>query len=200
MWNCFWIIPSCWIICFRKISLLINLHRKNVKLGFSGKLDPGRDVFRTRNIFWIEDFEKRVSFWINFFTTHQILKWLWFSKKQIWWKLSFQKITFGCFYTVRTPKFVDMRFSKRMILGKKNFKKNFEMMTFEKNQILKQLFNDATDFESRFPKRVRFLANFTRLNRLLIEGFTGCQVLKWNLYIASDFEVKRIHLRVSKTS
>ena len=53
-------------------------------------------------------------------------------------------------------------------------------------------FNNAIDFQSRFPKRVRLLANFTQLKRLLIESFTECQVLKWKLYDPSAFEVKII--------
>ena len=61
-------------------------------------------------------------------------------------------------------------------------------------------FNNAIDFQSRFPKRVRLLANFTQLNRLLSESFRECQVLKWKLYDASHFQVKRIQLKVSKTS
>ena len=84
---------------------------------------------------------------------------------------------------------------------KENWQKiDLKSRPLKRNRFWNNFFNDAKDFESRFSKRVRFLANFTRLNRLLIEGFTGCQVLKWNLYSASDFEVKRTHLKVSKTS
>ena len=160
---------------------------------FRGKPDPERVIFRTKNNFWIEDFEKRVRSWINFLTTHQILKWLWFSKKQIWWKSSFQKITFGCFYTVRTPKFVAMRFSKRMILGKKIEKKRFEMMTFEKNQILKLL----------FQQRYRFSIKIFETRQIFSQLYTTQQTVNRGFHRVSGFEMKslqRIRLWSEKNS
>ena len=167
---------------------------------FPGKLDPDRVFFHQKTFFESKILKNDSDSESTFFQCIRFWSENGFRKNRIWCKLSAQKTTRGSFYNVRTPRFVVMSFPNRTILGKKIKRKSFEMMTFEKNQILKQLFNDATDFKSRVSKRVRFLAKFTRLNRLLIKGFTGCQVLKWNLYIASDLEVKRIPLKVSQTS
>ena len=58
-------------------------------------------------------------------------------------------------------------------------KEQFPIKTFEKNQILKQVFNNASDFESRNSKYVRILVKSTQLVIFWIGNFTVCHILKY---------------------
>ena len=151
---------------------------------FPGKPDPDRVIFRSKNIFWIEDFEKRFRFWINFFPMHQILKWKWFSKKnRVWCKLSAQKTTRGSFYNVRTRRFVVMSFPKRTILGKKmGIKNSLEIKTFEKNQILKLL----------FQQRYRFSIKISKTRQTFSQLYTTQKTVNRKFYRVSGFEMKAL--------
>ena len=69
-------------------------------------------------------------------------------------------------------------FSKTTNWWKEWKKKQFPFKTFEKNQILKQIFYNASDFESRNSKYVRILVKSTQLVIFWIGNFTACQILK----------------------
>ena len=83
-------------------------------------------------------------------------------------------------------------FSTTTKCWKKGRKNNFLINTYEKNRVLKQVFKNASDFESRFSKRVNLLVNFTQLVIFWISVFTACQVLNFlhqTFYILSIFEL-----------
>ena len=88
----------------------------------------------------------------------------------------------------KTPNSSGMRFLKNHDMEKKWKKNSFWIKTFEKNQILKQVFNNASDFESRISKNVRFLVNSTQLVIFWIGIFTSWRILKHLFYHTSDFK------------
>ena len=151
---------------------------------FPGKPDPDRVIFRSKNNFLNRRFWKKIQILNQLFSNASDfeVKMIFEKKNRVWWKSSFQKIIFGCFYTVRTPKFVAMRFSKRMILGKNIEKKRFEMMTFEENQILKLL----------FQQRYRFSIKISKTRQTFSQLYTTQKNVNRKFYRVSGFEMKAL--------
>ena len=132
----------------------------------------------------MSDFEKKSL------TTNHILKWTWFVQKPIFMNDLLEENHFSILLPRKTPNSLGMRFLKNHDM-EKNWKKNsFWIKTFEKNQILKQVFNNASDFESRVSKYVRFLVNSTQLvifesEFLPRDGF-------WNIFFTTRQILNRI--------
>ena len=108
----------------------------------------------------------------------------------LWWMICSEKVDFRSFYTAKTPISSIMRFLKNHDMEKKWIKTSLWMKTLEKNQILKVTFNNASDFESRISKYVRFSVNFKQLVIFGIGIFTACQILKHPFYHKSDSDQK----------
>ena len=103
----------------------------------------------------MSDFEKKVLQQITFRSE------LGLHKKRFWWMICLQKITFRPFYPAKTPTSSVMRFLKNNDIEKKRKKKTvFESRLPKKKQILKQVLNNASEFESRISNFVRFSVNF----------------------------------------
>ena len=81
-------------------------------------------------------------------------------EKSFWWIICLEKITFRPFSPAKTPTSSVMRFLKNHDIEKKRKKTVFESKLSKKKQILKQVFNNASDFESRISKYVGFSVNF----------------------------------------
>ena len=108
-----------------------------------------RAIFSQLDNFRIENFRtcqiskskvlQRISFW------SEIDLW----KNSFWWKFCFEKISFGSFYPLKAH-FCSYVFSQNPKIIEKIGKKNsFPINTCGENQILKQVFNNASSFESR---------------------------------------------------
>ena len=185
-WNCFWIIPCCWIICFQKSvywSIYTVRTSKMVFSCFPGKLDPDRVFFPSKNIFKLKILKNDSDSESTFFQCIRFWSKNGFRKNRIWCKLSAQKTTRGSFYNLGTPRFVVMSFPKRTILGKKvGIINSLEIKTFEKNQILKQLFQQRDRFSIKISKRRR---TFSQL-------YTTQQTVNRKFYSVSGFEMKAL--------
>ena len=83
-----------------------------------------------------------------------------------------------------------MQFLKNHDIEKKWKKTISESRLSKKKQISKQVFKNASDFESRISKYVRFSVNFEQLVIFGIGSFTACQILKHLFYHTSDFDQK----------
>ena len=106
----------------------------------------------------MSDFEKKnVLQQITFWTEIDLYE------KRFWWMICLQKINFRPFYPAKMPTYSVMRFLKNHDWEKKRKKTVFESRLSKKEQILKQVFNNASDFESRISKYVRFSVNFKQL-------------------------------------
>ena len=103
------------------------------------------------------------------------------------WKFCFQKITLGSFNPMKS------RLLPLCAFPTSNRRKKISLWIkfFEKNQILKHVYNNATDFGSRISQYVRILANFTQLVLFWMGIFLAClilnhpfhrtwQILTWN--------------------
>ena len=85
-------------------------------------------------------------------------------------------------------------------LESKRKKNSLWIKFFERNQILKQVYNNATDLGSRVSQYVRILANFTQLVLFWMGIFLAClilnhlftvrQILNRNFNNLTDFHVK----------
>ena len=175
-----------WRFCVQNLFLISFHTRKNVNFvnfvlfwetWFSEKrIRKTYPTKRFRNESIFESiFQQSVRFWINLFTSFQILNWYsllrqklnWFLQRiRIWSdivmhlnrfrrKFWFQKIFFGSFYSVKTSTSAVMCPLKNHDMEEKRIKSGSRMKPFEKNRILQQLFNNASDFESRFSNYVR---------------------------------------------
>ena len=113
------------------------------------------------------------------------------NKNRLWWMFCFQKVIFWIFSPHENGNFCNYALSQKPPVGEKAGRKNsFPIKTFEKNQILKQFFNSASDFESRNSKYVRILVKSTQIVIFWIKILTTCQILKHPFYHTSDLEQK----------
>ena len=131
---------------------------------------------------------ERVRFRKKRLTTNHILKWTWFVQKPIFMNDLLEENHFSILLPRKTPNSLGMRFLKNHDMEKKWKKNSFWIKTFVKNQILKQVFNNASDFESRISKYVRFSVNSTQLVIFRIGIFTSWRILKHLFYHTSDFK------------
>ena len=91
-----------------------------------------------------------VTFRKKSLTTHQTLKWNWFVQKQTLSNVLLSEKHFLDLFSPWKRQLVQLCvFSKTTHWWKVWKEKQFPFKTFEKNQILKQRFNNASDFESR---------------------------------------------------
>ena len=128
------------------------------ELGISNVSDL--EPFFTTRKFRRENFLESARFRTNKFDNGSDFKVNLICKKnRFWWMFCLHKIFYGTFYT-QSPNFCSYLLSKKNGMEKKGIKTSLWTKTFAKNQILKQIFNNASDFESRFSKHVRFLVNF----------------------------------------
>ena len=100
-------------------------------------------------------------------------------KNRLWWMFPFRKCHILDHFSPWKRQLLQLCvFSKTTNWWKEWKKKQFPFKTFEKNQILKQFFYKASDFESRNSKYVRILVKSTKLVTFWIGNFTVCQILK----------------------
>ena len=134
------------------------------------------------------------------FAPHEVLKWNWFVQNRHWWMFCFQKVTFLDLISPWKRQLLQLCvFSKTINWWKEWKKSQFPFKTFEKNQILKQDFNNVSDFEWRISKYVRLLFNSTQLLTFWTGVFTVCRIVKHLFYHTSDFEQKfQQHNRFSR--
>ena len=119
------------------------------------------------------------------FTTDQISKWIWFVKKKLILMNVLLAENFYCnFLSRKTPTSAVICFLKNLDMEKKWIKTSLWMKTLEKNQILKEIFNNASDFESRFSKQVRFIVNFKQ--HVLLETEILQHVKFWNILFTTS--------------
>ena len=111
-------------------------------------------------------------------------------KHRTWWMFCFQKINFWSFTPWKRQFLQLCAFSKSTSWWKRWKKKQFSHQDFWKNQILKQFFNSASDFESRNSKYVRILVKSTQIVIFWIGILTTCRILKHPFYHTSDLEQK----------
>ena len=93
---------------------------------------------------------------------------------------------FSTIFPAKTPTSSFMRFLKKHDMEKKWIKDSFCIKTFEKNQILKQVFNNASDFESKFSKKSQIFSQLYTIRHFVNRKF----------YRVSDFETTFLpHIR-----
>ena len=177
--KCFLFIKTIWIKIFEDSQFLnhfiYNASYIESRILNASDLEP---IFHNSGNFESEILV-RVAFRKKSLTTHQILKCNWFVQKQTLMKVFFQKVTFWIFLAHENAIFCSYAFSQKPLISEKNGRKNsLPFKTFERNQILKQLFNNASDFEARNSKYVRILVKSTQLVIFWIGNFTACQILK----------------------
>ena len=106
-------------------------------------------------------FANSVRFWIDSFTTHQVLKTIFLKKNRYWRKLCFRKIIFGAFYNVKTLKLAASCFLLQKEPAKKTgmansfwIRKNdtgvSDKQVFHNPSVLKESFYNVSDVESTF--------------------------------------------------
>ena len=109
---------------------------------------------------------------------------------------------FSTLLSRKNANFLSYAISQKPWYREKKEKKVFESTLSKKKQILKQVFNNASDFESRISKYVRFSVNFKQLVIFGIGILSACQILKHlfttrqilirNFNNATDFYVKLV--------
>ena len=141
-------------------------------------------------------FLERVSF-LNQQVAQRIRFWseIVLFENRFWWKLCFQILTLGSSNPVKSRLLPLCAFPTSNRREKNSLWINF----FERNQILKQVYNNATDLGSRISQYVRILANFTQLVLFWIGIFLAClilnhfftvrQILNRNFNNLTDFHV-----------
>ena len=121
-------------------------------------------------------------------------------KNRFWWKFCFQKITFESFYPKECPILQLCVLSKTNKSFKKRKKNSFPIKIFEKNQILKPVFNNEWDSNQVLQNRTIFRRTLHNSSFFVSEIlqrvrfwnilFTTHQVLNGNFNSVTDFHVK----------
>ena len=100
---------------------------------------------------------------------------------------------FSTLLSLKDANFFSYAISQKPLYREKMERKTvFESRLSKKKQILKQVFNNASDFESRISKYVRFSVNFKQLVIFGIGIFTACQILK-HLFTTRQILIRNVN-------
>ena len=123
-------------------------------------------------------------------------------KNRFWWKFFSEKIFFGSFYSKKRQLLQLCVFSKTNNSFEKRKKNSFPIKVFEKNQILKPVFNNESDSNQVFQNGTIFcwtLHNSSFFVSEILQRvrfwnilFTTHQVLNGNFNSVTDFHVKLV--------